>query len=280
MLPVLAAALPIASSLYGGYEGYKQSGGDLGVAALGAGLGAAGGGILPGAIRMAGARLAGTGLGAATQQAATRLGPEAYKASQLLSRTGTSTINPLAQQALGRELLMKGLGGAALLGGTAGISALAGGIASGTKNVAGKIIPTATGAVGTGRMFQGVVDPATGEVSFVPLGTDPASGMPRGPRTAAEILNPQGYEMGSLELQRRAQDVALEGAGKFLNLERPILDEAKTRDLARSAAAARLATDLATQQGLTLGGQRIAGAMGQQALGDVGAGLRTQYRYL
>jgi hypothetical protein len=86
--------------------------------------------------------------------------------------------------------------------------------------------------------------------------------------------------MGALELQRRAQDVGLEGAGKFMNLERSYLDEAKTRDLARSAAAARLATDLATQQGLTLGGQRIAGAMSTQALGDVGAGLRTQYRYL
>jgi hypothetical protein len=129
-------------------------------------------------------------------------------------------------------------------------------------------------------MFQTVIDPASGEVKVVPLDTDPAIGMPRGPRTASEMLNPQGYEMGALELQRRAQDVGLEGAGKFMNLERSYLDEAKTRDLARSAAAARLATDLATQQGLTLGGQRIAGAMGTQALSDVGAGLRTQYRYL
>ena len=280
MLPFLAAALPVASALYGGYEGYKQSGGNLGVAALASGLGAFGGGALPGAVRMAGARLAGTGLGAATQQAATRLGPEAYKASQLLARSGTSTLNPIAQQALGRELLMKGLGGAAVLGGVAAIPPIAGALASGAKNVAGGIIPAAAGAVGTGRMFQGVVDPATGEVSFVPVGTDPASGMPRGPRTAADMLNPQGYEMGALELQRRAQDVGLEGAGKFMNLERSYLDEAKTRDLARSAAAARLANDLATQQGLTLGGQRIAGAMGTQALGDVGAGLRTQYRYL
>lgn len=279
VLPV-AAILPIAGALYGGYEGYKQSGGDLGAALLGSGLGAAGGGLLPGGVRMAGSALAGTKLGLGTQQLATRLGPGVYRASQLLSRTGTSTLNPIAQQALGRELLMKGLGGAAVLGGAAAIPAIAGGLASGAKNVAAGIIPAATGSVGTSRMVQSVYNPATGEVEFVPLETDPASGMPRGPRTASEMLNPQGYEMGALELQRRAQDVALEGASKFLNLERPILDEAKTRDLARSAAAARLATDLATQQGLTLGGQRIAGAMGQQALGDVGAGLRTQYRYL
>jgi len=277
VLPV-AALLPIGSALYGGYEGYKQSGGDLGVALLGAGIGAAGGSVLPGAIRMAGTRLAGTGLGTATQQLATRLGPEAYKASQLLSRGGASTLNPIAQQALGREMLMKGLGTAALVGGATALPALAGGIASGTKNVASKVIPTAGTAVGTSRTVQGVIDPATGQ--FVPLTGDATGGMKTGTPTAMEMLDPTGSYMGSLELQRRAQDVSLEGAGKFMDLQRAYLDEAKTRDLARSAAAARLGTELATQQGLTLGGQRIAGAMGTQALGDVGAGLRTQYRYL
>ena len=51
----LAPLLPIAGSVLGGVEGYKKSGGDLGAAALGAGLGALGGGGL----RMAGSALAG-----------------------------------------------------------------------------------------------------------------------------------------------------------------------------------------------------------------------------
>lgn len=260
VLPAAAALLPISGAVLGGIEGYRRSGGDLGAAALGAGLGAA----TPAGLRMAGTALGGTGLAAPLLSALTK-GKGAVRGLVGLQGPVTAvTPAALGGLAAGTGLLL-------------GAPALAAGL--GTQAARGAI-PAAAGAVGTGRMFQGVVDPATGEVSVVPLETDPASGMPRGPRTASEMLNPQGYEMGALELQRRAQDVGLEGAGKFMNLERAYLDEAKTRDLARSAAAARLATDLATQQGLTLGGQRIAGAMSTQALGDVGAGLRTQYRYL
>ena len=254
MLPLL----PIAGAALGGIQGYQQSKGDLGAALLGAGIGAA----APAGLRMAGTALGGTQLG-----------------TQLL---GTLTRGKAAARGLaglqGPVAAMTPAGLGALTAGTGvllGAPALAAGL--GIKAAQG-VLPAATSAVGTGRMVQGVFDSATGE--FTPLQTDPASGMPRGPRTASEMLNPQGYEMGALELQRRLQDVGLEGATKLIDMERPRLEEAKTRDLARSAAAARLATDLATQQGLTLGGQRIAGAMSTQALGDVGAGLRTQYRYL
>ena len=255
---MVAALLPIGGALLGGFEGYRRSGGDLGAAALGAGIGAA----TPAGLRMAGTALGGMPAAAPLLSALTK-GKGAARA--LVGLQGPVTaVTPAALGAL-----------AAGTGFALGAPALTAGL---TTKAAKGALPTAASAVGTGRMVQGVFDTATGE--FTPLETDPASGMPRGPRTASEMLNPQGYEMGALELQRRAQDVSLEGAGKFMGLERSYLDEAKTRDLARSAAAARLATDLATQQGLTLGGQRIAGAMGTQALGDVGAGLRTQYRYL
>lgn len=255
---MVAALLPIGGALLGGFEGYRRSGGDLGAAALGAGIGAA----TPAGLRMAGTALGGMPAAAPLLGALTK-GKGAARA--LVGLQGPVTaVTPAALGAL-----------AAGTGVALGAPALAAGL---TTKAAKGALPAATSAVGTGRMVQGVFDTATGE--FTPLETDPASGMPRGPRTASEMLNPQGYEMGALELQRRAQDVSLEGAGKFMGLERSYLDEAKTRDLARSAAGARLATDLATQQGLTLGGQRIAGAMGTQALGDVGAGLRTQYRYL
>lgn len=255
---VAAALLPIGSAILGGIEGYRRSGGDLGATALGAGLGAA----TPAGLRMAGTALGGTQLGTQLLGALTRGKAAARGLAGLQGPVAAMTPAGLGALTAGTGVLL-------------GAPALAAGL--GTKAAKGAL-PTATSAVGTGRMIQGVFDSATGE--FTPLETEAAPGMPRGPRTAAEMLNPQGYEMGSLELQRRLQDVGLEGAGKFMNLERSYLDEAKTRDLARSAAAARLATDLATQQGLTLGGQRIAGAMSTQALGDVGAGLRTQYRYL
>ena len=40
MVLPLAALLPIAGATLGGISGYKQSGGDIGAAALGSGLGA------------------------------------------------------------------------------------------------------------------------------------------------------------------------------------------------------------------------------------------------
>jgi hypothetical protein len=273
---MLAAALPVIGALYGGYEGYKQSGGNLGAAALSAGLSAAGGKILPGAIRFAGSRLASTGLGSAAQQAATRLGPEAYKASQIFAREGASTLNPIAQQALGRELLKKGLAGTALLAGGAAIPVVAGSLSSATK----EILPTAGKAVGTGETIRGYWDRKTN--TFVPDPTDPlgGTGLPMGPQTALDYLNPLSGYQGQLSLQQQQQDVALKGAVDAMNAMRPYLEESKSKDFRRNVAAARLGTDLATQQALIEGGQRIAGTMGTQALGEVGAGLRTQYRYL
>ena len=85
--PVLAGT----GAVLGGKEGYEQSGGNLGSALLGAGMGALGLGSIPGVgrrlsnvsqVRDAGRRIAGAA------------GPEAYKASRLFATTGTSTLNP------------------------------------------------------------------------------------------------------------------------------------------------------------------------------------------
>ena len=57
--------LPIAGALLGGIEGYRRSGGDIGAAALGAGLGAA----TPAGFRMAGTALGGLGAGALSKTA-------------------------------------------------------------------------------------------------------------------------------------------------------------------------------------------------------------------
>jgi hypothetical protein len=54
-------------------------------------------------------------------------------------------------------------------------------------------------------------------------------------------------------------------------------DEVRRRDFQRNAAAAQLATNLATQSQLQLGAQRNAAAMAGQALADIGATTRTQY---
>jgi hypothetical protein len=51
----LAALLPIAGATIGGITGYRRSGGNIGAAALGAGLGA----TVPATFRMAGTALGG-----------------------------------------------------------------------------------------------------------------------------------------------------------------------------------------------------------------------------
>ena len=62
----LFPALAIGGSLLGGIQGYRRSGGNLGQAALGAGVGALGASGIGGAGRFAGQKLGGLlGLGAA-----------------------------------------------------------------------------------------------------------------------------------------------------------------------------------------------------------------------
>jgi hypothetical protein len=59
-LPLAAALLPIAGATIGGITGYRRSGGNIGAAALGAGLGA----TVPATFRMAGTALGGLGASA------------------------------------------------------------------------------------------------------------------------------------------------------------------------------------------------------------------------
>jgi hypothetical protein len=88
MIPA-AALLPLAGAAIGGITGYRRSGGDLGAAALGAGLGAA----TPGAFRMAGTALGGLGAGALSKTALGKL------MQQQTARTGSSLLTQIPQAA-------------------------------------------------------------------------------------------------------------------------------------------------------------------------------------
>ena len=59
----------------------------------------------------------------------------------------------------------------------------------------------------------------------------------------------------------------------------PITDRAKSRDFERNMAAARFRTQLGTQQGLTLQGQKGAQALAQQGMGAAGQALTSNYQY-
>ena len=66
---------------------------------------------------------------------------------------------------------------------------------------------------------------------------------------------------------------------KNLNAIEPFTDRAKRRDFERNMAAARFRTQLGTQQGLTLQGQRGAQALAQQGMGAAGNALTSNYQY-
>ena len=59
----------------------------------------------------------------------------------------------------------------------------------------------------------------------------------------------------------------------------PIMDRAKARDFERNMAAARFRTQLGTQQGLTLQGQRGAQALAQQGMQGAVQALGSNYQY-
>ena len=66
---------------------------------------------------------------------------------------------------------------------------------------------------------------------------------------------------------------------KNLNAIEPFTDRAKKRDFERTMAAARFRTQLGTQQGLTLQGQRGAQALAQDAQRAAGTALVSNYQF-
>lgn len=283
-----AAALPLIGSALGGIQAYRQSGGDLGATALGAGIGAAGGYYLPAGVRMAGAALAGTplaGLGA-------KVAPEAYKASQALGAlkagqgikgaaqavTQAGLANPLAQQLLGGEALRKGLTGAAVLGGSLALPGIAGGVANlvsaparaATGGIA-QVGQTGLGAMLTNQRYAsqyGANLPPGVPAGIDQYGNITPSGLP------AEVLGLPGIGR-TLESQREGRVMA-ENMQRYGDVNLAFREAAARKDFERQAAmkgiAQNIATNAAMIQNAQLGAQNLGQTFGQgitNALGTV-----------
>ena len=92
------------------------------------------------------------------------------------------------------------------------------------------------------------------------------------------LLPGSGYQ-SILQYQNQMGNQQRENMIKNLLAIEPITDRAKTRDFDRNMAAARFRTQLGTQQGLTLQGQRGAQALAQQGMGAAGQALTSNYQY-
>ena len=117
------------------------------------------------------------------------------------------------------------------------------------------------------EMFKdGQLGPPTGGFGY---GTGFGPGM-FGPTSGYQALI--GYTNQMSDAQRNQMI-------KNLNAIEPFTDRAKKRDFERNMAAARFRTQLGTQQGLTLQGQRGAQALAQDAQRAAGTALVSNYQF-
>ena len=92
------------------------------------------------------------------------------------------------------------------------------------------------------------------------------------------LLPTSGYQ-SILQYQNQMGNQQRENMIKNLLAIEPITDRAKARDFERNMAAARFRTQLGTQQGLTLQGQRGAQALAQDAQRAAGTALVSNYQF-
>jgi hypothetical protein len=263
-----AAVLPVAGALLGGIEGYRRSGGDLGAAALGAGLGA----VAPAGLRMAGTALGGTALGARVLGAGNRvMEPLARAVQGAAIKGGLGPIAPLAVP----TLTAAGLGAAAAGIGSLATPAIAGTLAA---KAAGPIAQGATLAGGLAGYPQGYGAEAQYGGQAVPSGMG-QFGPTDAYGTPLDILSPTGQAAGrrleyakNIEQQRDAM--------RMLLPEIYQASEARSKsEFQRMMAAAGIRQNILTAANMLERSQQAAQQMGLNAASQAGSALTQQYQY-
>lgn len=253
VLPALSALVPIGGAVLGGYEGYRRSGGDLGAAALAAGLGAA----LPGGLRMAGTALGATPMGAAA------LG----RGSQLLAKGAqfAKIPGPVA------PLTAAGLGATAAGVGTLFAPQLAGSIAAAAAPPAQKVAGGATGLAVPSMQPSGQFNAGAAVPSGLPVGASPAGTL--------DVADPSGRFAAARTAGLLEGDIQLANMKKLM----PYLFEASEArsktEMQRQLAAAGVRQNILTAANMLERSQQAAQQMGLNAASQAGAALTSQYQY-
>ena len=263
---MFAAALPILGATLGGIEGYRRSGGDLGAAALSAGLGAA----IPGGLRMAGTALGGTALGArALGLGSQGLSRGASAVGQVASKAG---MTGLPQGAIA-PLTAAGLGAAAAGVGSLIAPSLAGQVGAGVKDVvrgpaqlgAGYVGSRGPGAPNYGQIGGNAV-PVVDEYGNVRiLGTDPLGNILPGMTRSAESLREATAQRDAMRLLYPEVAAASEARSK--------------KEFERQMAAAGIRQNIETASNMLQRSQQSMQQMGQTAAQQMGNALTAQYQY-
>jgi hypothetical protein len=253
VFPALSALVPISGAVLGGYEGYRRSGGDLGAAALAAGLGAA----LPGGLRMAGTALGATPMGAAA------LG----RGSQLLARGAqfAKIPGPVA------PLTAAGLGAATAGVGSLFAPQLAGSIAAAATPPAQKLSGGATGLAVPAMQPSGQFNAGAAVPGGLPVGASPAGTL--------DVADPSGRFAAGRTAGLLEGDIQLANMKKLM----PYLFEASEArsktEMQRQLAAAGVRQNILTAANMLERSQQAAQQMGLNAASQAGAALTSQYQY-
>jgi len=264
--------LATAGALGGGAAAFKESGGDIGATALGAGAGALGLPALKGVASKA-RQAASEGLSGLT-------GSSISAANKVLQARGIdpNTVSLAERARMGSNVsriasVLPTAAGAAVLGGGALlVPRLAGAVGSGGKNLASSVPQ----AVGLGRAATYSYNPTTG------MPTYNAAAVPSNLPNAAGLLaqqDPGGLYQANLLFNRQQADALLDQAKNYTQYTAPIFDEVKRREMERQLAAAKVRQELETGAALTLQGQRGAQALASQGMSAIGQALTANYQY-
>ena len=285
MLP-LAALLPVAGAALGGISGYKESGGNLGAAALGSGLGALSMGGLAAPLKFVGGRMAGTALGA-------KFAPEAYKAQQALgalmggagikgaqaAAQQAGMASPMLQQMAGSGVLAKALTGLAAGGAAltlpAAAAQTAASVAGPVRGAAGRGAQAVAGLAGYPKGFGeeaqyggAAIPPGMDQFGYVDAyGTPLDIGLPTGQAAGRRLEYAK-----TIEQQRDAMRMLLPELYKA--------SEARSKsEFQRQLAAAGVRQNILTSANMLERSQQAAQQMGLTAAQQAGQALTSQYQY-
>lgn len=266
--------LPLIGAGLGGFEGYRRSGGDLGAALLGAGLGA----VTPAGLRMAGTALGGTALGGAALRGVSGLGSKVMssglgaQAAKLGLKMPAGPIAPLSAATLGGLAA----GGGVLLG----APALAGALSAGVAKPIGQAAQAITGGAGAAGQMTGITQPQLpGMPGYAADQLTPGQLSQYGPQNLAQTFDPTGYQQAQLALEKQQYMQNLQSALQAAPYQEAYQQRSKEADFLRGAKAAQLATALETDAAMRRQGQLGGQAMGQGLLQSIGQAGATQYRY-
>ena len=262
-LPLLPA-LAVGRSLLGGLQGYRRSGGNLGEAALGAGMGALGASGAGGLGRLAGQKLLGMAIP----------GGLAGASGQALLSAGAAG-NPAAVAALSSPGLLGALaGGGAIATGNVGVPKTMGGATRGINQTGGGLARGLAGTYGYGMpqgetgYLQNITQGLGQYGNIAPIGSDPFA-----------VIDPRGRDAARRLMQRKEGETLRDNLNLLLPTVEKFSDRAKQRDLQRGLAAEGVKANIQANVEQLIRAQNAVNQLATTGMEGATNAMQTQYTY-